>query len=122
VLLRYAGAAYGIQLVYSNLEYPERVTVRREGEAVLSPAGGMVSSHVSVTRTSQAFLWAIAAHRDVEDRQFGGRKNQPGFARVVRAWQWPETVNIAFKGHLMQNGQATCQVRPEYWLGFVSPS
>jgi len=31
--------AYGIQLVYSNMEYPELVTVVREGDRGVMPSG-----------------------------------------------------------------------------------
>jgi 5-deoxy-glucuronate isomerase len=71
--------AYGIQLVYSNMEYPELVTVVREGDAVLMPSG--YHPNVSVPGHRIAFLWAMAAHREVEDRQFGVVNIQPGFDR-----------------------------------------
>jgi 5-deoxy-glucuronate isomerase len=61
--------AYGIQLVYNNTEYPELVTVVRDGDAVLMPSG--YHPNVSVPGHPIAFLWAMAAHREVEDRQFG---------------------------------------------------
>jgi 5-deoxy-glucuronate isomerase len=69
--------AYGIQLVYKNTEYPELVTVVRDGDAVLMPAG--YHPNVSVPGHRIAFLWAMAAHREVEDRQFGVVNVQPGF-------------------------------------------
>jgi 5-deoxy-glucuronate isomerase len=69
--------AYGIQLVYKNTEYPELVTVVRDGDAVLMPAG--YHPNVSVPGHRIAFLWAMAAHREVEDRQFGVVSVQPGF-------------------------------------------
>jgi 5-deoxy-glucuronate isomerase len=69
--------AYGIQLVYNNMEYPELVTVVREGDAVLMPSG--YHPNVSVPGHRIAFLWAMAAHREVEDRQFGVVSIQPGF-------------------------------------------
>jgi 5-deoxy-glucuronate isomerase len=71
--------AYGIQLVYNNMEYPELVTVVREGDAVLMPSG--YHPNVSVPGHRIAFLWAMAAHREVEDRQFGVVNIQPGFDR-----------------------------------------
>ena len=70
---------YGIQLVYNNVEYPELVTVVREGDAVLMPSG--YHPNVSVPGHRIAFLWAMAAHREVEDRQFGVVNIQPGFDR-----------------------------------------
>jgi 5-deoxy-glucuronate isomerase len=69
--------AYGIQLVYKNMEYPELVTVVRDGDAVLMPGG--YHPNVSVPGHPIAFLWAMAAHREVEDRQFGVVNVQPDF-------------------------------------------
>lgn len=69
--------AFGIQLVYNNTEYPELVTVVRDGDAVLMPSG--YHPNVSVPGHRIAFLWAMAAHREVEDRQFGVVNIQPGF-------------------------------------------
>ncbi len=69
--------AYGIQLVYNDMKYPELVTVVREGDAVLMPSG--YHPNVSVPGHRIAFLWAMAAHREVEDRQFGVVNIQPGF-------------------------------------------
>ncbi len=69
--------AYGIQLVYNRTEYPELVTVVRDGDAVLMPAG--YHPNVSVPGHKICFLWAMAAHREVEDRQFGVVNVQPGF-------------------------------------------
>jgi 5-deoxy-glucuronate isomerase len=69
--------AFGIQLVYKNTEYPELVTVVRDGDAVLMPAG--YHPNVSVPGHRIAFLWAMAAHREVDDRQFGVVNVQPGF-------------------------------------------
>jgi 5-deoxy-glucuronate isomerase len=71
--------AYGIQLVYNNTEYPELVTVVRDGDAVLMPSG--YHPNVSVTGHRIAFLWAMAAHRENEDRQFGVVNIQPGFGQ-----------------------------------------
>lgn len=61
--------AYGIQLVYNDTQYPEMVTVVREGDAVLMPSG--YHPNCSVPGHRIAFLWAMAAHREVEDRQYG---------------------------------------------------
>ena len=69
--------AYGVQLVYNNTEYPELVTVVRDGDAVLMPSG--YHPNVSVPGYGIAFLWAMAAHREVTDRQFGVVNIQPGF-------------------------------------------
>lgn len=72
--------AYGIQLVYNNTEYPELVTVVRDGDAVLMPAG--FHPNVSVPGHRISFLWAMAAHREVEDRQYGVVNVQPDFSAV----------------------------------------
>ncbi len=69
--------AYGIQLVYNNTEYPELVTVVREGDAVLMPSG--YHPNVAVPGHRIAFLWAMAAHREQEYRQFGVVNVQPDF-------------------------------------------
>ena len=61
--------AYAIQLVYNNTEYPEFAAIVREGDAVLMPSG--YHPNVSVPGHPVGFLWAMAAHREVEDRQFG---------------------------------------------------
>ena len=69
--------AFGIQLVYNNTEYPELVTVVRDGDAVLMPSG--YHPNVSVPGHRIGFLWAMAAHREKLDRQFGVVNVQPGF-------------------------------------------
>jgi 5-deoxy-glucuronate isomerase len=69
--------AFGIQLVYNETQYPELVTVVREGDAVLMPSG--YHPNVSVPGHRICFLWAMAAHREVDDRQFGVVNVQPGF-------------------------------------------
>jgi len=61
--------AYAIQLVYKDTDNPELVTVVRDGDAVLIPAG--FHPNVAVPGYRICFLWAMAAHREVEDRQFG---------------------------------------------------
>jgi len=69
--------AYGLQLVYNNTQYPELVTPVRDGDAVLMPSG--YHPNVAVPGHRIAFIWAMAAHREVEDRQFGVVNIQPGF-------------------------------------------
>jgi 5-deoxy-glucuronate isomerase len=71
--------AYGIQLVYNDTQYPELVTVVRDGDAVLMPSG--YHPNVSVPGHRIAFLWAMAAHEEVKDRQFGVVNIQPGFGQ-----------------------------------------
>jgi 5-deoxy-glucuronate isomerase len=69
--------AFGIQLVYNQTDYPELVTVVRDGDAVLMPSG--YHPNVSVPGHPICFLWAMAAHREGEDRQFGVVNVQRGF-------------------------------------------
>ena len=69
--------AYGLQLVYNNTEYPELVVPVRDGDAVLMPSG--YHPNVAVPGHSIRFLWAMAAHREKVDRQFGVVNIQPGF-------------------------------------------
>ncbi len=69
--------AFGIQMVYNETQYPELVTVVRDGDAVLMPSG--YHPNVSVPGHRICFLWAMAAHREKEDRQFGVVNVQPGF-------------------------------------------
>ena len=69
--------AYGIQLVYKDTEYPELVTVVRDGDAVLMPSG--YHPNVSIPGHRICFLWAMAAHREAVDRQFGVVNVQPAF-------------------------------------------
>jgi 5-deoxy-glucuronate isomerase len=68
---------FAIQMVYENTEYPETVTVVRDGDAVLMPSG--YHPNVSVPGHRMSFLWAMAAHREKLDRQFGVVNVQPGF-------------------------------------------
>jgi len=70
--------AFGIQMVYNNTEYPELVVPVRDGDAVLMPAG--YHPNVSVPGHSIGFLWAMAAHREQQDRQFGVVNVQPAFS------------------------------------------
>jgi 5-deoxy-glucuronate isomerase len=70
--------AFGIQLVYNDTEYPELVTVVRDGDAVLMPAG--YHPNVAIPGHRIGFLWAMAAHREKEDRQFGVVNVQPSFS------------------------------------------
>lgn len=69
--------AFGIQLVYNRTDYPEMVTVVRDGGAVSMPSG--CHPKLSVYGYRICFLWAMAAHREGEDRQFGVVNVQHGF-------------------------------------------
>jgi 5-deoxy-glucuronate isomerase len=70
---------FGIQLVYTDPRNPEIATIVREGDAVLMPRG--YHPNVSAPGGRIGFLWAMAAHREVEDRQFGVVNVQPEFAQ-----------------------------------------
>jgi 5-deoxy-glucuronate isomerase len=72
--------AFGIQLVYSNTEEPEFVGIVRDGDAVVMPSG--FHPNVSVPGHPINFVWLMAAHREVEDRQFGVVNVQPGFDKA----------------------------------------
>jgi 5-deoxy-glucuronate isomerase len=69
--------AYGIQLVYTDQQEPELVTVVRDGDAVLIPKG--YHPNVAVPGHRICFLWAMAAHREVVDRQYGVVNLESGF-------------------------------------------
>jgi 5-deoxy-glucuronate isomerase len=60
-----------------DTEYPEFIVPVRNGDAVLMPRG--FHPDVSVPGHSIGFLWAMAADREKEDRQFGVVNVQPGF-------------------------------------------
>jgi len=68
---------FGLQFVYTNTEEPELATIVREGDAVLMPRG--YHPNVAAPGHRIAFLWAMAAHREKDDRQFGVVNVQPGF-------------------------------------------
>ena len=69
--------AFALQLVYNDTQYPELVTAVRDGDAVLMPSG--YHPNVSVPGHRICFLWAMAAHTEQADRQFGVVNVQPGF-------------------------------------------
>ncbi|WP_437553557.1 5-deoxy-glucuronate isomerase [Sorangium sp. So ce367] len=71
--------AFGVQLVYTAPEAPEVVTVVRDGDAVLMPAG--YHPNVAAPGHSINFVWLMAAHREREDRVFGVVNVQPEFAQ-----------------------------------------
>jgi 5-deoxy-glucuronate isomerase len=68
---------FGVQFVYTDTNDPDLVAVVREGDAVLIPRG--YHPNVSAPGHRIGFLWAMAAHREVEDRQFGVVNIQPEF-------------------------------------------
>jgi 5-deoxy-glucuronate isomerase len=67
-------------LVYNDTHYPELVTAVRDGDAVLMPNG--YHPNVSVPGHRIAFLWAMAAHSEVDGRQFGVVNVQPEFQQI----------------------------------------
>src|SRR6188768_4094506 len=69
--------AFGIQLVYTKPDQPEFVSLVHDGDAVLMPAG--FHPNVAAPGHSINFIWMMAAHREVVDRQFGVVNVQPGF-------------------------------------------
>jgi len=77
VYIEMPAPGFGLQLVYNNTEYPELVVPVREGDAVLMPSG--YHPNEAVPGHPISFLWAMAAHREKEDRQFGVVNIQPGF-------------------------------------------
>jgi 5-deoxy-glucuronate isomerase len=71
--------AFGIQFVYTNTSEPELATIVRDGDAVLMPRG--YHPNVAAPGHRIGFLWAMAAHREKEDRQFGVVNVQPEFSQ-----------------------------------------
>jgi 5-deoxy-glucuronate isomerase len=69
--------AFGVQFVYTNSEEPELATIVRDGDVVLMPRG--YHPNVAAPGHRIGFLWAMAAHREEKDRQFGVVNVQPEF-------------------------------------------
>ena len=61
--------SFGLQLVYADEISPADVEVVREGDAVLLPEG--YHPNVAIPGATLNFVWIMAAHREVEDRQWG---------------------------------------------------
>jgi 5-deoxy-glucuronate isomerase len=78
VYIEMPAPAFGVQFVYTDTAEPELVTVVREGDAVLMPRG--YHPNVSAPGHRIGFLWAMAAHREIEDRQYGVVNVQPEFS------------------------------------------
>ncbi|HEV7396668.1 MAG TPA: 5-deoxy-glucuronate isomerase [Pyrinomonadaceae bacterium] len=72
--------AFGVQFVYTNPDEPEFIGIVRDGDAVVMPNG--FHPNVSVPGHPINFVWMMAAHREVEDRQFGVVTVQPGFDKA----------------------------------------
>jgi 5-deoxy-glucuronate isomerase len=79
VYIEMPAPAFGLQLVYQDTGYPELVVPVREGDAVMIPGG--YHPNVAVPGHNIAFLWAMAAHREREDRQFGVVNVQAEFSQ-----------------------------------------
>lgn len=71
--------AFGIQMVYTQPDKPEFVSLVRDGDAVLMPAG--YHPNVAAPGHTINFIWMMAAHREVQDRLFGVVNVQPGFGQ-----------------------------------------
>ncbi|MFL6438950.1 MAG: 5-deoxy-glucuronate isomerase [Terriglobales bacterium] len=71
--------AFGVQFVYTDTKEPELATIVRDGDAVLMPRG--YHPNVAAPGHRIGFLWAMAAHREKEDRQFGVVNVQPEFSQ-----------------------------------------
>jgi len=71
--------AFGVQFVYTNSEEPELATIVRDGDVVLMPRG--YHPNVAAPGHRIGFLWAMAAHREEKDRQFGVVNVQPEFSQ-----------------------------------------
>lgn len=71
--------AFGVQFVYTDTKEPELATIVRDGDAVLMPRG--YHPNVAAPGHRIGFLWAMAAHREKDDRQFGVVNVQPEFSQ-----------------------------------------
>ncbi|MBV9074676.1 MAG: 5-deoxy-glucuronate isomerase [Acidobacteria bacterium] len=71
---------FGVQFVYTDTKEPELATIVRDGDAVLMPRG--YHPNVAAPGHRIGFLWAMAAHREKEDRQFGVVNVQPEFSQA----------------------------------------
>ena len=71
---------FGIQFVYTDTQEPELATIVRDGDAVLMPRG--YHPNVAAPGHRIGFLWAMAAHQEKEDRQFGVVNVQPEFSQT----------------------------------------
>jgi len=70
--------SWGVQFVYTDPKNPELMVMVREGDCVAMPGG--YHPNVSAPGGSIGFLWMMAAHKEVEDRQFGVVNVQPEYA------------------------------------------
>jgi len=70
--------AWGLQLVYTDSDDPELVTVVREGDVVVMPEG--YHPNVAAPGATINFLWMMAAHEEGRGRQFGVVNVHPAYA------------------------------------------
>lgn len=70
--------AFGLQLVYTDGITAAEVEVVRDGDAVLLPEG--FHPNVAIPGSTLNFVWMMAAHREVVDRQWGVVTVDPRFA------------------------------------------
>jgi len=78
VYIEMPAPAFGMQLVYTDDITPAQVEIVREGDAVLMPEG--YHPNVAIPGSSLNFVWIMAAHREVADRQWGVVQVDPRFA------------------------------------------
>ena len=69
---------WGLQLVFTDNEQPELVAKVTEGDVVVMPEG--YHPNVAAPGSCINFLWMMAAHTEVEDRQFGVVNVHPDYA------------------------------------------
>ena len=69
---------WGLQLVFTNSNEPELVARVGEGDVVVMPEG--YHPNVAAPGNSINFLWMMAAHTEVADRQFGVVNVHPAYA------------------------------------------
>jgi 5-deoxy-glucuronate isomerase len=71
--------AWGLQLVYTDSNEPELVTVVREGDVVVMPEG--YHPNVAAPGGCINFLWMMAAHEEGAGRQFGVVNVHPSYVQ-----------------------------------------
>jgi 5-deoxy-glucuronate isomerase len=71
--------AFGLQLVYTEGITAAEVEVVRDGDAVLLPEG--YHPNVAIPGSALNFVWMMAAHREIVDRQWGVVTVDPRYVR-----------------------------------------
>ena len=69
---------WGLQLVFTDSDEPELVAKVGEGDVVVMPGG--YHPNVAAPGSCINFLWMMAAHTEVADRQFGVVNVHPAYA------------------------------------------